>query len=563
MANKELVAALNSCQPLMIYNTTEELRFRAELLSSIHETGLIRRITRISPSSCIRWEVERNAEGFIEGWTTQKDGRGNPIKDAAGNKMLEEPKPFVAEGGILQVMTDMLQSMNGSSPLPDILWIANQDQSFNEDISFADMILNAVIDIERFKAGKMILLTGTKLKCPELLKDHCRELMLPLPSEAEISNLVSGIVKRCKDSDKKFVAKADPLKKFIQNAKGLTETEVQQSLAYSISLHNGVDEHSPEIVQDRKKARVKSSGILQVRDVTKTLADLGGCEHLKSWVEDIAPTFNAPEAAKKYGMRIPSGLLMIGPPGTGKSLTCEAIAGTLGVSFVRFDLGSCMNSLQGQSEANVREAFKLMAALSPCVTQLDEVEKMLGSSDTHNSSPLMIKGMILSWLEEKPEGIFVAMTCNDASLFNQAHNNALVRDKRVDATFFVDLPGQSARAEIFAIHLAKTGHPIPVKQLEGELASVTKGFSGAEIEGVVHAALRQSFKQKMPHPTVPLLVEIAKKKVPQSVSMKESISQLRSWVREGRALPAGAVLEDDVQQMTQTDAFNVIGAKKR
>lgn len=562
METNKIKSALDALQPIIFVNTVEPVRFRDLFLFPAVQASRIpikgaeyRRVTRLTPTSCQQWTGCN--------WSKATDLSGSEEANWFG--MIKEVRRSRCKIPKLETTGEF-----NDPPMPDLLWMSNFDQQINpgdkQDAALIDFMIEAAIEFES-TPYKHIVVTGAALRVPEALRPFVEVIDIGLPDEKEIGVLVDGILDRYKTTKVKVDQKV--VKSFVRNSCGLSEFEVKQSLANAIATHRAFDENAPIMAQRRKQQKAKDSGVLEIRDVKKTLADVGGLERLKSYIEGIKPTIAAPEAAKKYGVRVPSGILLAGVPGSGKSLACEAIAGTLEIGFARFSMGAIMDKWVGGSEGNLYNAFKMIAAIAPCVVMFDEFEKMLTGDGAGNSTFLSCKGILLTWLEEKPAGVFVAMTCNDMRPFDDASNNALIRSGRVDKILFVDYPSADAREEIFRIHLAKAGgHPF--KGNISKIISASYGFSGAEIKEVVESSIREAFAIKLEHPTPTIIQSHVEAKKPQSKTLKTSIDVLRQWVKDGRAEMAGTGFEDDLKSgrmaaMEATsgglDKFGAIGAE--
>ena len=170
---------------------------------------------------------------------------------------------------------------------------------------------------------------------------------------------------------------------------------------------------------------------------------------LKEWLRSRANCFSS--SAFDYGITPPKGLLLIGVPGTGKSLTAKVVSGLWQQPLIRLDMGSVYGSLVGQSEENIRKALKLAETVSPCVLWIDEVEKGLSDSGGDSGTSSRVFGTLLSWMVEKKKPVFVVCTANNISRIPPEFSRA----GRFDAIFFLDLPTFKERKEIFQVHLLK------------------------------------------------------------------------------------------------------------
>jgi SpoVK/Ycf46/Vps4 family AAA+-type ATPase len=227
-----------------------------------------------------------------------------------------------------------------------------------------------------------------------------------------------------------------------------------------------------------------------------------------------------------FGVPTPKGVLMVGVPGCGKSLTAKAIATILELPCVRFDIGALKAKHVGESEQNSRDAIKIAEAMAPVVLWVDELDKQLPSgSDTHETTKGIMSNL-LTWLSEKTSPVFVCATANNiiglASAFPE-----LLRKGRWDEIFFVDLPNETERKAILNVHITKAKRD-PARFDIVSLVSSTSSFSGAEIESVVKEGIYIAFGSEEELQTKHILAA-CKLTVPQSKMAKQSIDELRNW----------------------------------
>jgi SpoVK/Ycf46/Vps4 family AAA+-type ATPase len=244
------------------------------------------------------------------------------------------------------------------------------------------------------------------------------------------------------------------------------------------------------------------------------------------------------EKARDFGLPAPKGVLMLGVQGCGKSLSAKAIAGLWKLPLLRMDVGKIFGGIVGQSEENIRKAIRIAESTAPNVVWIDEMEK--GFSGTQSSgisdggTTARVFGTFISWLADKTAPCFVVATANDVS----ALPPELLRKGRFDEIFFVDLPAEEERKEIFSIHLSKRKRD-PANFDLAKLAEATSGFSGAEIEQAIISALYDAFDVGREVTTEDILAT-CKQSVPLSMTMKERIDILREWAAT-RARPASSI----------------------
>ena len=292
----------------------------------------------------------------------------------------------------------------------------------------------------------------------------------------------------------------------------------------------------PKIIAREKANSLKRNGLLEIVQSATSLADVGGLENLKEWLGRRARAFGA--SAKTYGLPAPKGLLIVGIPGTGKSLTAKATAGAFGLPLLRLDMGRVFGGIVGQSEANLRAVIQTAEAIAPCVLWIDEIEKGLsgskssGSSDGGTSSRVF--GSFLSWMQEKEKPVFVVATANDVSQLPPE----FLRKGRFDEMFFVDLPDVGERAQIWEIVVKRHGRN-PKDFDTTALAKASGELTGAEIDAVFVDALYDAFLDDAREPTDLDLANAMTRMVPLARLMDGQIAALKHWAK-GRARTAAA-----------------------
>ena len=271
--------------------------------------------------------------------------------------------------------------------------------------------------------------------------------------------------------------------------RGMSEYEIGRLLNRGFQRDGAVGADDVELAIDEKRQIVKKSGILEMVSAAEGIDDIGGLEELKKWLNRKAAILADLTSAQRFGVDTPKGVMIVGMPGCGKSLTAKAASTLFGLPLLRLDVGSLMGKYVGESESNMRRALQLADAVSPCVLWVDEVEKAfagIGGAGAETTSRLF--GHFLTWLQEKTKPAFVVATANDiASLPPE-----LLRKGRFDEVFYVDFPSKAERAEILDVHLRKRERQqrsIDINQL----ASDTEGFSGADLESVVKDAIERAF----------------------------------------------------------------------
>jgi SpoVK/Ycf46/Vps4 family AAA+-type ATPase len=322
--------------------------------------------------------------------------------------------------------------------------------------------------------------------------------------------------------------------RLIRSALGLTANQAQRVFAKAIVKKGGLDEQDIDLVMREKKAVIRESGALEFYSATETIGQVGGLDVLKAWLGSRVNCFSS--SAADYGLTPPKGLLLVGVPGTGKSLTAKVISGLWRQPLIRLDMGAVFGSLVGQSEENIRKALRLAETVSPCVLWIDEVEKGLADSGGDSGTSTRVFGTLLSWMVEKKKPVFVVCTANNISRIPPEFSRA----GRFDAIFFLDLPTHEERKEIFQVHLLKRRPVIDHYDLD-RLAKESAGYVGAEIEQAVIAAMVRAFNDGKREFTTGDILHVLRTReevTPISISQRDNIGRLRKWLEEGRARSA-------------------------
>jgi SpoVK/Ycf46/Vps4 family AAA+-type ATPase len=376
-------------------------------------------------------------------------------------------------------------------------------------------------------AGHALVITGCRSKLPPELEHEVTTIELDLPDSERLNSVLDGIL----DSAGMPSMGGNDTESILHAALGLTTIEAENAFALSLVECSTID---PAIVAREKARRLKSSGLLEVIEAAPGLSDIGGLEVLKRWLSQRRSAFGS--AARNYGLPVPKGLLIVGIPGTGKSLTAKAAAGVLQLPLLRLDMGRVFGGIVGQSEANLRQVIRTAEAIAPCVLWIDEIEKGFGGSSSGGSSDggtsSRVFGSFLSWMQEKEKPVFVVATANDVSQLPPE----FLRKGRFDEMFFVDLPSAKEREAIWRIVIARYDRNPAQHDIPG-LAKLSDSFTGAEIEGAYLEALHEAFAADR-EPTADDIQCAIAATTPLARLMEERIAALRKWASD-RARQAG------------------------
>jgi ATP-dependent 26S proteasome regulatory subunit len=368
---------------------------------------------------------------------------------------------------------------------------------------------------------------------PTELEKEVQVLDMPLPSVEDLRKILQQAKQRYGIDDDDYSDSAE----LLEAALGLSTSEAQLAFAKAACEHRRLNERIIPDIVDEKEQVIRKSGHLEYFHPKSSLDDIGGLDNLKSWLNRRRQAFT--KEARDFGLEIPRGVLLLGLPGTGKSLAAKAVAHAWQLPLLRLDMGKIYGGIVGQSEANIRSALQTAEALAPSILWVDEIEKGLSglqsSGSTDGGTTSRVLGTFLTWMQEKEKPVFVVATANHIELLPPE----LLRKGRVDEIFFVDLPVQRDRKEILSIHLKRRNRQDDFSDDElEELAEASKGFTGAELEEAVKEGMFLAFDSGH-HLGKDDLLRAIKTTTPLSQTMAEVIQKTRSWA-EGRAVAASS-----------------------
>ncbi len=379
---------------------------------------------------------------------------------------------------------------------------------------------------------KIIILMSPIQQIPIELEKEVVVLDYPLPDLPELNQVLNQQLEKTKTRR----ITTEVREKLLRAALGLTRDEAEKVYRKAQVKAGRLTEKEVDIILSEKKQLIRRNGILEYIEEDETIDSVGGLEELKRWLEQRANAFT--ERAREYGLPQPKGMLILGVPGCGKSLIAKTTSRLWGLPLLRLDMGRVYDgSMVGRSEANLRNALKTAESISPGILFIDELDKAFaggtGSADSDGGTSSRIFGSFLTWMQEKTSPVFVMATANRVERLP----GEFLRKGRFDEIFFVDLPNSQERQDIFKIHLGKRRPDFSRFDIE-QLAKVSDGFSGAEIEQAIIAAMYEAFAQEREFTQLDIIAAI-KSTLPLSRTMTEQVTALRDWARR-RARPASA-----------------------
>ncbi|MCB9541094.1 MAG: AAA family ATPase [Myxococcales bacterium] len=373
--------------------------------------------------------------------------------------------------------------------------------------------------------ARLLFLQGPQLTLPVELRRDVALIDFPLPGIDELGALLDRHLQGRPPLD------PDMRRHLVTALRGLTATEATHALHIALHARDAIDDRALTALQDQKAQLARKEGVLEYVPQRWHLDDIGGLATLKDWFHRRRTLFEDPDAAAR-GLT-PRGVLVMGIPGCGKSLTIKAISALWNLPLFRLDMGQVFGGIHGTPEETFRRALWMMESVAPAILWIDEIENGISAEST--GSDAGVKGRIfatfLTWMQEKPADVFVGATANRIDLLPAE----LLRKGRFDQVFFIDLPEEDERAEIFRVHLRRRGENVE-RFNATTLAKATKGWNGAEIEAAVTAAIVDAKAEGRPVAEDDFFLQVGKM-VPLAKTMAEQIKAIRSWAHQ-RAIRA-------------------------
>ena len=487
--DKHLDLLIRARTPLIWIRSSEEERLEG-LLSQAAD--------RLKPRRLACWD-------FIEG-----------LKGVINSKGLGARQPIA----VLQ----WLQEVDANSPT---ILLLKDFHRFCEDAGIARMLRNLTFQLR--KQPHTIVLCSGAWNPPQDLDEALTILDLPLPEEPELRNLINKIAKATGK-----LLDNDVLEELTHACSGLSEAKVRQVAARALAQRGQIGREDLIEILEEKRQSIARSEVLEYCETKATPADIGGLDALKGWLDQRHQAFS--DEARNFGLPLPRGVLLVGPQGTGKSLTAKAIAHSWSMPLLRLDVGRLFAGLVGASEARTRETIQRAEAMAPCVLWIDEIDKGFGGdarSDGGTSQRVLAN--VLTWMAEKTSAVFVVATANGVERLP----GELLRKGRFDEIFMLELPNTQERLKILELHIQQRR-----PNLELPLNTVldrTGGFSGAELEQTVIEAMHLAFAERREVEETDLILA-ASQLIPLSRTAKEQLNALKEWASSGRARPASLLI---------------------
>jgi len=482
--NDELALFLKARYPIIYINTIEEDRVEYVIRKNV-KTNLNR--------SIYSWD-------FVDGYTNNPNNEG------------------FAKRNPLQAL-ELVERLNAETPA---LFLLKDFHRFLTDLSISRKLRN-ISRILKLQP-KTIIIIGSDLNVPKELQDLITVVEFQLPSKDEISQELSRLI-----NSLNIKIDSQLFENLASACQGLSLERIRRVFSKIIATYKTIDDNSIVVLLSEKKQIIRQTEILEYYSVDDKITSLGGLDILKDWLKKRKTAFGI--QASNYGLPTPRGLLLIGIQGTGKSLTAKAIAKDWKLPLLKLDVGKLFGGIVGESESRLRQMITVSETISPCILWIDEMDKAFTNTESKGDSGTSnrVLATFISWLSEKTKPVFVIATANNIDLLPLE----IIRKGRFDEIFFLDLPKQEEREEIFKIHLQEF-RPNTWKSFDySKLAQASDSFSGAEIRQSIIEGMYHAFYEKREFTTDDICSAL-KELIPLALLESDQMRRLQNWASSGR-----------------------------
>lgn len=482
--NSELALFLKARYPIIYINTIEEDRVEYVIRKNV-KTNLNR--------SIYSWD-------FVDGYTNNPNNQG------------------FAKRNPLQAL-ELVERLNTETPA---LFLLKDFNRFLTDLSISRKLRN-ISRILKLQP-KTIIIIGSDLTIPKELQDLITVLEFQLPLEDEITQELNRLI-----NSLNIKVDSQLFENLTRACQGLSLERIRRVLSKIIATYKTIDDNSIAVLLSEKKQIISQTEILEYSSVNEKITNLGGLDNLKDWLKKRKTAFSI--QASNYGLPTPRGLLLIGIQGTGKSLTAKAIANDWQLPLLKLDVGKLFGGIVGQSESRLRQMINVAETISPCILWIDEIDKAFTNTESKGDSGTSnrVLATFISWLSEKTKPVFVISTANNIDLLPLE----IIRKGRFDEIFFLDLPKQDEREEIFKIHLQEF-RPDSWNLFDySKLAKLSESFSGAEIRQSIIEGMYHAFYEKREFTTDDICLAV-KELIPLANLESNQMLKLQKWASSGQ-----------------------------
>nr|YP_009297200.1 hypothetical protein Psor_068 [Porphyridium sordidum]AOM66543.1 hypothetical protein Psor_068 [Porphyridium sordidum] len=472
---KEINLLLKSRQPIIYICTNEELR----LEYNIHQLFLNE-----------EWNI--NIWDFVQGYYH------NPNDNGKAKRNPLEALEYI----------DSTYNLSGKS-----LFILKDFDKFLSDIGINRKLKNLSNKLK----FKLKLIISNKIDIPEELQESIHIVSFPLPNKYEIREEITQLSQAINLSISKEVNE-----NLVNLFEGFSLEKIRRLFIKILAEESKIRSNYNQVILLEKQQVINRSKILELCITNNNLEDIGGLHNLKQWLMLRKSSFS--RKAELYGLPAPKGLMLIGVQGTGKTLTAKAVANEWSIPLLKLDVGKLFGGVVGESESNIREMIKIAEAMAPCAIWIDEIDKAFTGiySQGDSGTTSRVFASLTTWLSEKTSKVFIIATANNIEFLP----TELIRKGRFDEIFFVGLPSQKERLDIFRVLLKKFRNNTYVDYDIAYLSKITDKFSGAEIEQVIIESMYIAYNDNRG--------KFLENFIPLAYSNQNEIQKLQNLVDSGR-----------------------------
>lgn len=480
------------------------------------EQNLIRYIDAVFPILYINSYEEKKVDEIIK-----KSAGGRAIFEWNGVNGFVDFHTKVSYAMNHESLADVLKFLLDSNDIDGSLLVLKDVQPYLEE---PKVVSTLKYISEKIGAGDIetsIIIVSAVRKIPKELEPYVVILEVDYLNTEEIREIISEFI----EANEVDMIREELLDEMAIAFKGLSQFEIENILALAYADDGELTRKDLALIFEQKQQMIMKSGILEMIPLKESLEDIGGLDNLKKWLTKKAKVLKNIEKAQQFGVDVPKGVLIAGVPGCGKSLNAKAAAKLFEIPLLRLDMGRLMGKYVGESEANMRKAIALAEAIAPCVLWVDELEKAFaGIGGTGGGADITTRlfGNFLTWMQEKKSAAFVVATANDITKLPPE----LLRKGRFDEIFYVGLPNDKERKKIFEIHISKRRKQDLADINLDLLISKTKGYSGADIEGVVKESIENVYSEGKEKLTTEDIMEAIRNTHSLSEIMKEPLKKM-------------------------------------
>ena len=392
----------------------------------------------------------------------------------------------------------------------------------------------ALVNLANESGGVVIVFTNSPVW--NQLQRQGMRIKIDLPNEDEMYSIIKEYIDDYRNEIPIEWDNTD-IREAAATLNGVTRIEAENVIAALIA-NKCIRKSDMDEVRFAKDRLFSDISGLEKIDVDDNVKDVGGLEGLRKWLDEKKEllTPEKKDELRAKGLQPPRGILLVGVPGCGKSLSAKSISANWKLPLYRLDFATVQGSYVGQSEQQLKDALTTAENVSPCILWIDEIEKGLsgatGGSGDGGVSTRMV-GQFLFWMQECKKQVFVVATANDVSMLP----SELLRRGRFDELFFVDLPTADERRDILSLYMRKYLNLNFAGEFADKIVQISEGFTGADLESTVRDLAYRSIANNSFVLNEENIVTAFNNVVPLSQTSPEKIEAIRAWGKE-RAVPA-------------------------